>query len=81
MTSPTPFVRMLRLRQVEELSGLSRDSIYRLGKAGKFPRPVKVSERASRWSEAEVVAWREQCIAAARAVVRTEKPAAQDAAA
>lgn len=64
MTSSTPYTRMLRLRQVEELSGLSRDSIYRLGRAGKFPRPVKVSERASRWDEAAILVWREQRIAA-----------------
>jgi prophage regulatory protein len=58
---------MLRLQEVEELSGLGRDSIYRLGRAGKFPPPVKVSERASRWPEDQVLAWREQRIAASRA--------------
>lgn len=68
MTSSTPYTRMLRLRQVEELAGLSRDSIYRLGRAGKFPRPIKVSERASRWNEAEIMAWREQRIAASQEV-------------
>lgn len=60
MTSSTPQTRMLRLRQVEELAGLSRDSIYRLGRAGKFPQRVKVSERASRWREDEILAYLEQ---------------------
>ena len=60
MTSSMPYTRMLRLRQAEELSGLSHDSIYRLGKAGKFPQRVKVSERASRWREDEILAYIDQ---------------------
>ena len=53
MTTP----RMLRLPQVITLTGLGRDSIYRLGNAGQFPRPRKLSERASAWREDEVRAW------------------------
>lgn len=49
--------RMLRLPQVIQLTGLGRDSIYRLGNAGQFPRPRKLSERASAWREDEVRAW------------------------
>ncbi len=50
-------LRMLRLRDVIALTGLQRDTIYRLGNAGKFPRPRKLSERASAWREDEVRAW------------------------
>ena len=73
MTSSTPHTRMLRLRQVEELTGLSRDSIYRLarGPDAKFPQRVKVSERASRWLESEVLAYLEQ-----RSAERSQQPAA-----
>jgi len=49
--------RMLRLPQVIELTGLGRDSIYRLGNAGQFPRPRKISERASAWREDEIQQW------------------------
>lgn len=49
--------RMLRLPQVIELTGLGRDSIYRLGNAGQFPRPRKISERASAWREDEIQKW------------------------
>ena len=34
--------RLLRRREVEDMTGLSRSSIYRLMKLGLFPRPVKV---------------------------------------
>ena len=49
--------RMLRLPQVIELTGLGRDSIYRLGHTGKFPRPRKISARASAWREDEIQKW------------------------
>ena len=38
--------RLLRRREVEELTGLSRASIYRLMRRGRFPRPVRVSATA-----------------------------------
>ena len=34
--------RLLRRRQVEEVTGMSRSSIYRLMQNGEFPRPVRV---------------------------------------
>ena len=37
-----------------EMTGLSRDSIYRLGHTGTFPRPIKLGARASGWVENEV---------------------------
>lgn len=50
-------VQFLRLPEVSRRTGLQRDSVYRLGKVGKFPRPVKLSERASGWLAHEVDAW------------------------
>ena len=38
--------RLLRRRQVEEITGLSRSSIYRLMRKGDFPAPVKVGPAA-----------------------------------
>lgn len=49
--------RLLRLPQVIELTGYSRDSVYRLAREGKFPRRVELSDRASRWSEREILEW------------------------
>ena len=33
--------RLLRRREVEKITGMSRSSIYRLMPDGEFPRPVK----------------------------------------
>lgn len=54
---PQPPTRLLRLRDVMQLTGYSRDTIYRLGRTGKFPRRIELSERASRWREDELFAW------------------------
>lgn len=51
--------RLLRLKEVTELTGLSKAYIYRLMKAGRFPQQFKPGGYASRWSEREVVDWRE----------------------
>ena len=49
--------RLLRRRQVEEITGLSPSSIYRLMKSGEFPRPVRVGRTAVRWRESDITAW------------------------
>jgi prophage regulatory protein len=49
--------RFLRLPEVIEMTGLGRDSIYRLGRSGHFPRPRKISERASAWLQSEIIDW------------------------
>ena len=49
--------RLIKLPEVIRLTGYSRDSVYRLGKEGKFPRRVELSDRASRWREDEILAW------------------------
>lgn len=49
--------RLLRLRQVIELTGLKRDTIYRYIRAGQFPRQRRISERASAWREDEIKEW------------------------
>ncbi len=46
--------RLLRLPEVEFLSGLKKTSIYQ--RADGFPAPVKVG-RATAWRESEVNAW------------------------
>ena len=51
--------RLLRRKQVEEITGLSRSSVYRLMAAGEFPRPVQVSPGAVRWRERDLKCWLE----------------------
>ena len=51
--------RLLRRREVERITGLSRSSIYRMMHDGDFPRPVRVSPTAVRWKESDITAWLE----------------------
>lgn len=47
----------LRRKSVEEITGLSRSTIYHLMKNGEFPRPVKLTRKAVGWPESAVAAW------------------------
>ena len=49
--------RLLRRRQVEEMAGLSRSSVYRLMQEGVFPRPVRVGSNAVRWRLSDIIRW------------------------
>lgn len=55
--------RLLRLPEVQRLTGLGRSAIYQQMKEGFFPRSVKVGPRAATWSEAAVQAWIRQRLA------------------
>ena len=48
-------MRLLRLKQVKEITLLSTATIYRLMKQDKFPKQIKLSERTSRWIESEII--------------------------
>jgi prophage regulatory protein len=46
--------RLLKLPEVESLSGLKQTSIYTQAKTGVFPPPIKLTARSSAWIEDEV---------------------------
>jgi len=49
---------ILRRKEVESRTGLSRSTIYARIAAGEFPAPINLgSERAVGWLEAEVNQW------------------------
>lgn len=52
-------LRLLRCREVERRTGLSRSSIWRLEHRGAFPKRIQVSVNVVAWVEDEVVAWLE----------------------
>ena len=56
-------MRFLRMKQVAERVGYHPVHIRRLVKAGEFPKPVPLGERAVGFVEAEVIAWQEARIA------------------
>jgi prophage regulatory protein len=50
--------RLLRLPAVLEATGLSRSTLYRLAKAGDFPKSIKLRGcRAPFWPQSAVHSW------------------------
>lgn len=60
----TTSLRLLRIRDVVSICGLSRSSIYIAIKDGRFPRPVPIGGRARAWIQHEVENWAAQRIRA-----------------
>ncbi len=58
LAAQTAADRLLRVKEVAKLTGLSRATIYRLERAGTFPKRVQTSANAVAWHEREVVAWK-----------------------
>ncbi|EHW0625769.1 AlpA family transcriptional regulator [Vibrio vulnificus] len=57
-------MRLIRLKEVCEMTALSRSCIYKYIDAGKFPRNVPLGGRAVAWVESEVLEWIQEAIAA-----------------
>ncbi|WP_022851530.1 AlpA family phage regulatory protein [Limisalsivibrio acetivorans] len=53
---------LLRRKQVEAITGLSRSSIYAKMEKGTFPKSIKLSTRSVGWLESEVIEWIDQRI-------------------
>lgn len=53
---------MLRCREVEEITGLSRAGIYEQMTEGVFPKPVRIGPRAVAWVDEEVSNWQRKRI-------------------
>ncbi len=56
--------RLIKLKEVLTITGLSRSHTYALAQRGEFPQPVKLTERSSAWVQAEVFDWVESRISA-----------------
>lgn len=54
MTNPE---RLLRIRQVAEMVGLSPRQIYRLISEDQFPAQRRLSHKVAVWSDVEISAW------------------------
>jgi len=48
---------MLKLKEVQKLTGLSRSSIYAYIDKGLFPAQVKLGERSVAWLDTEIESW------------------------
>lgn len=63
--------KLLRLRAVEEATGLSRSSLYRLIQSNGFPPPIQLTgARAVAWAAEDVERWINARIAESRGGVR-----------
>lgn len=52
-----PNLTILRRKQVEEKTGLSRSTIYLRIQEGTFPRQLSLGARAVGWVESEIEDW------------------------
>lgn len=50
-------MKILREKQVRELTGLSRVTRWRMERRGKFPSRVHLTSRCIGWPEGEVLEW------------------------
>ena len=57
---------ILRRREVERRTGLSRSEIYRRLAAGKFPKQVRIGPRAVGWLESAIQQYLAELVAESR---------------
>jgi prophage regulatory protein len=50
-------MKFLRIRQVMQLTGLSRMTIYRLELAGEFPKRRQLSKNSVAWLDTDITQW------------------------
>jgi prophage regulatory protein len=56
-SSRSAAIRILRLAQVIDVTGLHKTKIYELQAQGGFPKSVRITAHAVGWVEEEVQAW------------------------
>ena len=57
---------LIRLPEVQKITGMSRAGIYKAMATGAFPTQIPIGERAVAWIDAEVFDWRDAKIDNAR---------------
>lgn len=50
-------LRVIRLPEVKNLTGIGRSRLYDLLGRGEFPRPIRLGPASVGWIEAEVTEW------------------------
>jgi prophage regulatory protein len=54
--------KILRLRAVCAMCGLSRSTIYARMAEGTFPKTIKLGKKAVGWLQSDISAWLDDCI-------------------
>jgi prophage regulatory protein len=60
------YSQFLRLKQVRDMTCLSKSSIYRLMEEGDFPRQVPLGARSVVWVKSQVEDWMSKKVALAQ---------------
>lgn len=55
--SMTPNIKLIRLKDVIDTTGLARSTIYKYIDKGIFPKAVTLGGRAVAWVESEIQGW------------------------
>ncbi len=55
-------MKVIKLKEVMSLTGLSKTSIYKFAASNSFPKPIPLGGRAVGWIESEVQSWIESRI-------------------
>jgi prophage regulatory protein len=55
--APGSQLRILRREDVCRIVGIDKSTLFRLRKAGHFPRPIRLGGNSIAWVESEVVDW------------------------
>lgn len=50
-------MRIIRLKEVIESTGLARSTVYKFISDGVFPKPISLGDRSVGWLESEVQDW------------------------
>ena len=50
-------MRIVRLKEVIDVTGLAKSTIYKFIGDGRFPKPVSLGDRCVGWVEGEVTDW------------------------
>lgn len=56
-------MRIMRLKEITEKTGLAKSTIYNLISQGKFPKQIDLGARSVGWVDTEIEEWLEAKIA------------------
>ena len=49
--------RIINTKECCQITGFSRQTIYNLIKAGKFPKPFKLGQKTNSWLYEDIIKW------------------------
>ncbi len=59
-------MKLLRISAVQEITGLSRSTLYEMMNKGLFPQSISIGSRAIAWTDSSIQEWIESRINASK---------------